>query len=108
MSCKIPPPYNDYSFAIASKFQVPMSLPYTFGRLTTAGPTVRGLFSQALFSTREGADAVVPDKKKKGVVLIDSEKSHDAILVRTSCLHAVVICYLCVLVSAIQRAVMYS
>jgi hypothetical protein len=48
-------------------------LPQSFGRFSTAGPTVRGLVSQAFFSTRDGTDMVE---------LIDGESAFNDVVVR--------------------------
>ena len=48
-------------------------LPQSFGRISSAGSTVRGLVSHAFFSTRDGSDMVV---------MIDGEKSFNDVVVR--------------------------
>ena len=51
-------------------------LPQSFGRISTAGSTVRGLVSHAFFSTRDGSDMVV---------MIDGEKTFNDVVVRAGC-----------------------
>jgi hypothetical protein len=59
-------------FSLPACPDTPTMLPQSFGRISTAGSTVRGLVSHAFFSTRDGSDMVV---------MIDGEKTFNDVVV---------------------------